>query len=373
MKRSIVLFEHMRKISVFLFLFIAAICHAQLSVNDIVFETEFIDFGTINERDGKLRVQYPFVNNGKFDMVIQNIEVACGCTQPRAYKKRIAPGDSGLIEAEFNPRGILGNVTKWIHVKANFNDGPYKELKFRAEILGANARPETASSQYYRGQFGYLLPMRSSLAFGDLNKNERAIDSIEFKNDGYKAYTVESIDDLPVFLKAVNLPLTVEENSSAYLHFDLNTEILDSIGPIKGSFHLKTDDQFFATKELSYGLVLHQDFDSWTKRELKRAPRLLIDKSTIDMGEMKSGAINVRTITISNSGKTPLKILRVDTDCSCAVINKLPKEIPAGAKAVVEVRFDSLFKQGLQRKGITLYTNDPQNSKAVITVAAMVK
>lgn len=363
----------MKKFLLFALLGLGLSAQAQLSVKDIVFEQELIDFGTINERDGKLNVRFPFVNNGSFDLVIQNIEVACGCTQPRAYVKRIAPGDSGVIEAEFNPKGILGNITKWIHVKANFKDGPYKELKFKAEILGANGRPETKSNQYYRGQFGYLLPMQSKLSFGQLNRGENLIDSIEFKNDGYRDHTVLSVEGLPPYLQVVNLPLKVEQNGSRYLHFVLNTELMDTVGPIKGSFHLNTDDQFFAKKELSYGLELVQDFSGLSRKARKRAPQLVLDQKTIDMGEMKSGAVSIRKLEISNEGRSDLKILRMDTDCSCAVLNKLPKSLKPGESAAVEVRFDSLFKQGLQRKGITLYTNDPENSKTIITVAAMVK
>ncbi|MFY0643343.1 MAG: DUF1573 domain-containing protein [Bacteroidia bacterium] len=362
----------MRLAFVFVLAISSLISWAQIHVSDITFEQELIDFGTIYESDGPLEVTFRFKNNSPFDLLIRDIDVACGCTKPRSYERKIIPGDSGIISAEFNPKGILGNVTKWIHIKANFKNTGFKELKFKAEILGAAAKRPVDPTIYYPGQFGYLLPLKSHMNFKVQKLGFIGRDSIEFRNDGYQEYTIEAITDAPAHISAVNLPLTIPKEQSAWVVFEVNTSQLDTIGQISATFHIKTNDRFYPTKEFTTSITLEQDFSSWTKKQLKKAGHISFDKTTVDMGEMKSGQVRTKEITITNTGKSMLKILRMETDCSCAILNNLPSSLAPGQSVKATVRFDSLFKKGGQKKGITLYTNDPSNPVAIITVAALV-
>lgn len=345
---------------------------AQVLVNDIKFDHEKLDFGELNAADGKILVEYNFRNEGPIDFIISDIDVACGCTQPRVYKKRIAPGDSGQIVAEFNPHGMVGDINKWIHVRGNFKDAPHKELTFSAVIFTENSYKDRESQTYYPGQYGYLLVMNPILNYGELHKGDVKIDSIKFFNDGYEDYEVSSIEDLPPYISPLNLPLVVKKKELAHLLFEINTGLLDTIGPIGGTVHVKTNDRFYQTKEFNYSFTLSQDFGKLKKRQLKKAPHISFDKTTIEMGSMKSGTIRTNTVSISNTGKSTLKILRTDVDCTCAVLEKLPTEIAPGEVVTVNVRYDSIFREGLQRKGITIYTNDPLNPISTLTVRAVV-
>lgn len=351
----------------------AFVASAQVQINDIVFETKLIDFGRINSGDGKLNATYKFVNNGPVDLIIRDVEVACGCTTPRAYKQRIAPGDSGEISAEFNPQGILGDVTKWIHIHANLKDAHYVELKFRAEITNEDMFKDREAQKYYPGQYGYLLVMTPVLSMGQQYEGYQATDSIAVLNDGNSKFSVIDAPDLPSYLKITNLPLEVEPKTTAFLKVEIDMTQLDTIGPIGGVAHLTTDDRFFKTKEFSYGIDLTQDFSKLKRKERKRAPHLVLENRRIEMGTMKSGAVKSGKLTMRNTGKSELKILRMDTDCSCAIINDLPSTIAPGEAIEVSVKFDSVFKKGKQQKGITLYTNDPDNPIQIITVAAFVE
>lgn len=347
--------------------------HAQVKAEDIVFDTKLIDFGKINSKDGKLNANYKFYNKGPVDLIIREIDVACGCTTPRAYKKRIAPGDSGEISAEFNPKGILGNVTKWIHVKGNFSDAVHIELKFKAEITNSDIGKDRETQKYYPGQYGYLLVMTPQLSFGRQFSSFTSIDSIAIMNDGDKDYTVSEVTDLPAYLQVLNLPLSIAPKSTSYLKLKVDMRTTDTIGPIGGVAHLITNDRFYSTKEFRYGIDLVQDFSKLKRKELKRAPKLELSTKRIEMGTMKSGAIKSGKLSLSNTGKTDLKILRMSTDCSCAIINDLPRVIAPGETVEVMVQFDSVFKEGEQQKGITLYTNDPSDPIQIITVAAIVE
>ena len=363
----------MKKLLVLILILNAFILKAQVKIDDIKFNTEIIDFGLINAPDGKVVAVYNFYNAGPVDLIIRDIDVACGCTTPKAYKKRIPPGDSGQIVAEFDPKGILGEVTKWIHVQANFADAVHKELKFRAEITNKDLFKDRQTQDYYPGQYGYLLVMTPVVNFGRQFQNYKNIDSIQIFNDGSESFTVEAATDLPPYIKALNLPLKVDPKELSYLKIEINTAGLDTVGPIGGVAHLVTNDRFYSTKEFSYSIDLSIDFSRLKKKELKKAARIEVDKTTVDLGTIKSGALKSGTFTISNTGQSELKILRVLADCTCTILEQLPSSIEAGESVNVTVKFDSLFRTGSQKKGIRLYTNDPVEPIKLITISSLVQ
>jgi hypothetical protein len=171
----------------------------------------------------------------------------------------------------------------------------------------------------------------------------------------------------------LNLPLEVAPKELKYLKIEINTSELDTVGPIGGTAHLITNDRFYSTKEFSYSIDLAIDFSQLKKKELKKAAHIQVDKSTVDLGIIKSGAIKSGSFTITNSGQSELKILRVVSDCTCTILEELPNSIDAGESVVVKVKFDSLFRTGSQKKGIRLYTNDPTQPIKVITIASLVQ
>ena len=362
----------MNKLILLILLSISGISFAQVKIDDIVFDKDIVDFGVINAANGNLTVVYNFYNNGPIDFIINDVDVACGCTTPRAYKRRIPPGDSGQIVAEFNPKGILGDVTKWIQVKGNFSDALYKELKFRADISNKDLYKDQVTQEYYPGQYGYVLVMTPLINYGYKYTGYVGSDSIEVFNDGTQTFVIESVQDLPPYLTAVNLPLEVPKKELVYVELKINTELLDTIGPIGGTAHLITNDKFFPTKEFNYSITLSHDYSKLKKKQLRKAPKLVLNQTTVDLGEVKSGAVKTGQLTLTNSGKSTLEILRVEPDCTCALLKDLPKSLAAGESVTITVKFDSLFRKGSQKKGIKIYTNDPLNPITIVTIAAQV-
>jgi hypothetical protein len=91
------------------------------------------------------------------------------------------------------------------------------------------------------------------------------------------------------------------------------------------------------------------------------------------MGTMNSGSVRSKKVTIMNTGKSILKIRKLEADCSCTVLKLPSNEILPGDSIETIVQYDSLFKKGKQSKLIKLYTNDPFNPIATIYVKAIVK
>lgn len=93
------------------------------------------DFGQIVEGD-KAKHTFNFRNIGTDTLVIKNARASCGCTTAN-NSKRVAPGEEGYINVEFNSEGRVGKNSKTVTVSSNSEIEPEVVLQFQAEVLTA--------------------------------------------------------------------------------------------------------------------------------------------------------------------------------------------------------------------------------------------
>ena len=66
-----------------------------------------------------LKLEYRFKNTGTKPLVIGSVRPGCGCTVADYPKQPLAPGETGVIKAEFDSKGKEGFQSKSISVDAN--------------------------------------------------------------------------------------------------------------------------------------------------------------------------------------------------------------------------------------------------------------
>lgn len=76
-------------------------------------------FGKIKE-DTENNASFIVTNTGKNPLIIEKVDVSCGCTTAKKPEKPIAPGKSEKIEIVFHPKvGQLNDQKKTVTVTAN--------------------------------------------------------------------------------------------------------------------------------------------------------------------------------------------------------------------------------------------------------------
>ncbi len=100
----------------------------------IDFETEIIDYGTINQHSNGVKV-FAFTNTGNAPLIISEVKTSCGCTVPTFSKEAILPGEKGEIEIKYDTKR-LGAFTKTVTVLSNANQ-TRKTLKIKGNIVVA--------------------------------------------------------------------------------------------------------------------------------------------------------------------------------------------------------------------------------------------
>lgn len=108
------------------------------------FTAETIEFGAITQGD-KVTREFTFTNKGKQPLIITNVLVTCGCTDPQYPKTPIAPGKTGTITVTFNSAGKMGIQDKAITVQSNNRDGDVV-LHLKGDVKAA-AAAEAAPKQ----------------------------------------------------------------------------------------------------------------------------------------------------------------------------------------------------------------------------------
>tara|TARA_B110000483_G_scaffold241608_1_gene325085 strand:+ start:300 stop:725 length:426 start_codon:yes stop_codon:yes gene_type:complete len=101
-------------------LFISLFCtsiYAQDKVAKIEFESETIDYGTIEKGSDGVRV-FKFKNTGDVPLIVSDVKSSCGCTVPKKPTEPILPGESGEIEVKYDTNRV-NPIRKTITVTSN--------------------------------------------------------------------------------------------------------------------------------------------------------------------------------------------------------------------------------------------------------------
>ena len=106
--------------------------HSQEKFAEITFKETIIDYGIIeNGVDGKKT--FEFKNTGDSPLILSRIFSSCGCTIPKKPEKPIEPGESGIIEVEYDTKRT-GLFQKAITVNSNAKT-PNIILRIKGEVL----------------------------------------------------------------------------------------------------------------------------------------------------------------------------------------------------------------------------------------------
>lgn len=88
-----------------------------------------------------------------------------------------------------------------------------------------------------------------------------------------------------------------------------------------------------------------------------------LDKSPLDLGKTKAGAIVEVAFRFKNSGSKPLVISSVTAQCGCTVPESPKEPFAPGEEGVIKATFNSKGYSGLASKHITVVANtDPTST-----------
>ncbi len=104
----------------------------------IEFETEIIDYGTIEQHADGIR-EFKFKNVGNAPLIISEAKKTCGCTVPTWPKAPIKPGESSSIKVKYATDRI-GIINKSVILISNAERNSIT-LKIKGKVLSPQTTP----------------------------------------------------------------------------------------------------------------------------------------------------------------------------------------------------------------------------------------
>lgn len=111
--------------------------NAQDKVAKIEFESETIDYGTIEKGADGVRI-FKFKNTGDAPLIITKVKSSCGCTVPKKPEEPIMPGKTGEIEVKYDTNRVMP-IRKTITVTSNA-ERPTVALKIKGLVVDSNKK-----------------------------------------------------------------------------------------------------------------------------------------------------------------------------------------------------------------------------------------
>ncbi len=110
----------------------------------MAFETETIDYGTIEQNADGVRV-FKFKNNGTEPLIIKNAQGSCGCTVPSYSTAPVLPGETSEIKVKYDTNRV-GKFTKTVTLTTNAYPETIR-LTIKGEVLAKNQPTGVPSGQ----------------------------------------------------------------------------------------------------------------------------------------------------------------------------------------------------------------------------------
>jgi hypothetical protein len=99
------------------------------------------------------------------------------------------------------------------------------------------------------------------------------------------------------------------------------------------------------------------------------APAIKFAHTLHDYGRIAfDGGTRIHGFVFYNKGTAPLIIMKTHTSCVCSEVTFPPRPVMPGDSALIRVKYDPSKQKGAFFKTIHVYSNDPANRRAILTI-----
>lgn len=359
----------MKKIYLLLFvglMMASASLTAQNAKSKIKFDKLQHSFGTFKEELGLQSVVFNFKNEGTAPLILNAVQVTCGCTTPEWTREPVAPGANGKIKVSYDPANRPGVFNKAITVQSNA-ENPNVVLTISGEVI----RREPTLEEIYINQIGPLRAKTNHLALQSVKLQQVRKDSVEVINMSDKPVQL-GFKTPPPHITAVFKPTKLAPKQKGYVVVTFDANKIQTFGYVSYRIYLNVDGQENYANSFAVSATLEEDFSKLSAQELANAPVTSFDSDSFDFGDIKPNSKSEHVFTLTNKGKMDLLIRNVASTCGCTVVSPQKNKLAAGESTPIKVVFDSTGKTGRQNKVITVITNDPKNPTSSLRISGNV-
>lgn len=340
-------------------------------IGHLEFSDTLINFGPVKEEQGVLTHTFKFVNLGPEHFVIEDVDPSCGCITPDYPTDTIHPGEKGEIILYVDLVNHPGLFNQKVTIKGNASKAPIHLYVQGYVTPSPQPLPEWERTSSFKYNSIYL--QKNYANFGTVSTKAPVSLEIPVYNSGSQSISIQ-IDKLklPAYVKVVLLPTKIEANQRGVIKVSLNTKEVPALGYFAESVDVLFISGSIVTK---IPLVLTATIkDVYTPAEQASVvgPKIQLDKTSVDLGSIKTNEKITTEIRIVNIGMGELTIRSIRTSCSCVEAFADKVTLKPGAYTVMKIVFDTNDRLGAEEKLVSIFSTDAANPIIVVKLKATV-
>ena len=350
---------------------IVAFCIA-MAQPKIEFDKKTHEFGDVHEEGGKITARFTFKNVGTEPLELKNVKPGCGCTAANYTKTAVAPGETGFIDATYDPWGRPGQFNKNIKVTTNEeNSTPYLIFIKGNVIKRPPTKYELAGYKQGRGE---VRVKENSVRF-DVKNTQTHLDTFYLRNF-YE-------DGTPIAVKLEQSQYITEQSRSfgdqinagteGYIVLKYDATKRNGWGNLKDRAVFITNDSVEPRKYLYYNVTIKEDFSNLTAKDLARAPIASYDKVNFNFDTIAQNTSASDVVKITNTGKSTLTIRKIESSMPSLTYKISAMTIEPGQTVNLTWTFKAQSRRNGQDATLDIITNSPNNPEQTIRVKGYVQ
>jgi hypothetical protein len=344
----------------------------QIQAQDsFLFEKESHDFGEIKEDGGYAETTFSFINQSESPIKITNVRASCGCTTPGWTKEEVQPGDSGFVQARYNPRNRPGRFRKSLTVTYSTQGvNRTKALHISGMV---KPKPKNAEEEFTIAA-GNLRSKVRSFNMGRITTEKIVKKEFEVYNSGNEEISLRAnLMEIPGHISLQLIPSQLPPKSKGTLEISYDPIKKNDLGFVSDNITIQTDSAVTQKNQFNIVTTIQEFFPEMSVEELDKAPKLEIAERVFDFGKIESGEEVTAEFVLKNSGKQTLNFRKIKSNCSCVQYEIKSDRIKKGKEQSLKLTFDTRGRRGNQYKTVTIFSNDPLAPTQMITIKGTVK
>ncbi len=319
--------------------------------NTVTFDRTVYDFGDVLLSDGALSCSFTMTNTSSKPVVIYSVTTSCGCTNVKWSREPILPGKTAKISASYtNDEGPYPfDKTLTVHIS-----DVQKPVILR--LRGISHEKKKSLAEMYPVRYGHLGFRSKELKCGNLERGNVKSDETRIANFSGVPAEVKFTDISEGLSLSVN-PNPIPAGGVATMTFSVTG--IEGIWGKNSYFATPVVNGEKAPEHITVNAFTKENFGGMTKAERDNAARPMFKASSYSFGKIRQGTKVKAQWEFSNSGKTELKIYKIDIDAEKASASGATV-LKTGEKGTLTVELDtSTMPKGETLVIVTLTTNSP--------------
>jgi hypothetical protein len=337
--------------------FFSQLTQAQETITPkLIWAVNKVDLGTILEEQGPQVAEFEFTHTQDSLFYIETVVTDCGCTTVEYTKDTLVVGESGILKVSFDPSSGAGFFSRMIVVKGNLQD-VQDTLYIEGNAIPRASDP-VGTYRTRKGDLGFRL---EKINVGEVFTNVPKLKQVEVFNFGKTPFYKDSLSYVgPEYIQVKQLTDSIMPNDRGLLQVAYNGAMKNDLGYFEDQVSLTWQDStgFIALSVLA---DIFEYYAPFSKDDLKQVPQLAIDPKEIDLKTIKNSAIQEKEVLLTNKGREPLVIKKIQGNCTCLKLEIPKTTLDPGESIYLKVTFDPKGRQGIDQRNIYIFSNDPLN------------